>query len=133
MTAPGTGPVTRATDRHTPAPDMDTARSRARSALAARNTQVGPEPATSAPSAPSSSPAASVLRSAGNSDTAAGCRSLLSVRPTGAASPERSADISAASRSGDADRADRDRAAPDRAARGGAAPGLAAPGGVARD
>ena len=56
MAAPGTGPVARATERHTPAPDSDTARSRARSALAARNTQVGPEPATSAPSAPSSRP-----------------------------------------------------------------------------
>src|SRR2546430_11080761 len=75
MAAPGTGPLARATDRHTPAPDSDAARSRARSALAARNTQVGPEPDTSAPSAPSSSPAASVLRSAGNSDSAAGCRS----------------------------------------------------------
>src|SRR5262249_46411777 len=100
MAAPGTGPLARATDRHTPAPDSDAARSRARSALAARNTQVGPEPATSAPSAPSSSPAARVLRSAGNSDSAAGCRSLLSARPTSRASPDRSADMSAASRSG---------------------------------
>src|SRR3954465_13220458 len=40
--APGTGPVARATVRHTPAPDRDAARSSARSALAARNTQVGP-------------------------------------------------------------------------------------------
>ena len=44
MAAPGTGPLARATDRHTPAPDSDAARSRARSALAARNTQVGAEP-----------------------------------------------------------------------------------------
>ena len=85
--APGTGPLARATDRHTPAPDSDAARSRARSALAARNTQVGPEPDTSAPSAPSSSPAARVLRSAGNSDSAAGCRSLLSARPTAGRRP----------------------------------------------
>src|ERR1700689_822769 len=108
MAAPGTGPVTRATDRHTPAPDRDTARSRARSALAARNTQGGPEPEPSAPSAPNSRPAAKVLRSGGNSESAACCRSLLSARPTRLASPERSADISAASRSGSA--------APDRAA-----------------
>src|SRR6202044_3205723 len=57
MVTPGTG----AAARPPPAPDSATARSPARSAFAARKTQVGPDPATIAPSAPSSWPAFRVL------------------------------------------------------------------------
>ncbi len=69
-------------------------RSTARCASATRNAQVGPEPETTAPSAPYSRPAARVLRSSGRSDTAAGWSSLLSSGPTWAGSPDRSADMS---------------------------------------
>ena len=54
----------------------------------ARGTRtVGPEPDTTAPSAPASSPASSVCRSAGRSASAAGCRSLRSAAPSATASP----------------------------------------------
>src|ERR1700677_455155 len=109
LPAPGTGPVTVATERHTPAPDSAAARSSARAAFLARNRQVGPEPDTSAPSAPRSVPAASVLRSAGNRVSAAGCRSLLSALPTRTGSPARSAVISAVSGSGAAVQSGRSR------------------------
>ena len=92
--------MTRATVRHTPAPASATARSRACRALLARKAQVGPEPQTIAPSAPNSTPAASVRRSSGRSEIAAGSRSLASSGPSPAASPDRSAVISAVSSAG---------------------------------
>src|SRR6185437_14588290 len=91
--APGTGPHTWTTARHTPAPVIPTASSLAASASAARKAQVGPEPDTIAPRAPCSRPAASARRSSGCKDKAAGCRSLVSSGPTAAGSPERNAAI----------------------------------------
>src|SRR5262249_61969000 len=90
MAAPGAGPVTCATVRQTSAPASAAARSRAWRRFLARKAQVGPEPETMAPRAPNSLPAASVRRSPGRSEIAAGCRSLASSGPSFAGSPERS-------------------------------------------
>src|ERR1700761_313425 len=85
--APGTGPVAVATLRQTPVPDRATASSVAFSALLARKKHVGPDPDTSAPRAPASRPASSVLRSAGKSVRPGSCRSLLSAAPSFTGSP----------------------------------------------
>src|SRR5215831_1866096 len=61
--APGTGPTTWTTVRHTPAPASATARAAAWRESRARYAHVGPEPETIAASAPCSMPAASVRRS----------------------------------------------------------------------
>src|SRR6476619_1706388 len=88
MVAPGAGPVTWATVRQTPAPANAAARSRAWRRFLARKAQVGPEPETMAPSAPSSRAASSVRRNPGRSEIAADCRSLDNSEPTFAGSPE---------------------------------------------
>src|SRR5262249_59341472 len=71
MVAPGAGPVTWATVRQTPAPARAAARFRACQRVLARKAQVGPQPETMAPSAPTSQPAASACRSPGRSEIAA--------------------------------------------------------------
>ena len=75
-------PCARVTDRHVPGRgqrDGDVERVLRRRGRGTRRS--GPQPETSAPSAPASSPASSVARSAGRSEQAAGCRSLCSARP----------------------------------------------------
>ena len=63
--APNTGPVARRTARHSPSALMATLRSTAADSESTRNAQVGPEPDTSAPSAPYSRPASSTSFSRG--------------------------------------------------------------------
>ena len=64
-----------------------TDKSTAAGSFGARNATVGPEPDTIAAIAPSSRPASSTWRSSGRSASAAGSRSLTSVRPSACTSP----------------------------------------------
>ena len=76
--APGTGPLATRTVRHTPAPASSALTSTADCASAQRKAHVGPEPETMPAKAPASTPARSVRRRSGLSESAAACRSLPS-------------------------------------------------------
>ena len=102
MTAPGTGPVTRTTERHTPAPDSDTARSSARSALTRGIRRSVPSPRPARPARPAQGPPPASYATRGTAPPRPAAGHCSAPGPPSLASPERSAVISAVSRLGPA-------------------------------
>src|SRR3954447_14755699 len=72
--APATGPSTRRTVRHTPSPASADAIRTDSGDVRASSATVGPDPDTTAPTAPSSRPASSTRASCGRSARAAVCK-----------------------------------------------------------